>query len=148
MFANPPIMLPGKIIDLVKAAGSIIIGITRWQNGILHSSMSAREKDMDFLTSTILCISVKERDRAKIIKRIALYLSVFPVKCIKKYRTFTIKKAVSMARAEAGSAKFGLPPVMNMNVTRNIGRVYRRDIPNDFLIPVIFKVLSINNSSY
>jgi hypothetical protein len=79
IFANPPIMLPGNIIDLVNAAGRIIIGITRWQKGILHSSISACEKDIDFLTSSILCIREYERERAKIIKSIARYLSVFPV---------------------------------------------------------------------
>jgi hypothetical protein len=79
IFAKPDRMLPGKIIDFVNAAGRIIIGITRWQNGILHSRISASENDIEFLVSIIFLISVKESDRAKIINRIALYLSVFPV---------------------------------------------------------------------
>jgi hypothetical protein len=72
-------MDPGKIIDLVNAAGRIIIGITRWQKGILHSRISACEKDIEFLISSILRIRVNESDIAKIINRIALNLSVFPV---------------------------------------------------------------------
>jgi hypothetical protein len=70
------------------------------------------------------------------------------VKCIKKYKTLTSKKTVSIARPEAGSEKLGLPPVMNIKVIRNIGRVYRSDFPNDFFIPVSFETLSINYSSY
>jgi hypothetical protein len=61
---------------------------------------------------------------------------------------FTSKKALTSARAEERSEKFGLPPVINIKVIRNIGRVYRRDFPKDFLIPAFFKVLSIYYSSY
>jgi hypothetical protein len=42
---------------------------------------------------------------------------------MRKYRTFTSKKAVRIATAEAGSEKSGRPPVININVIRNIGRV-------------------------
>jgi hypothetical protein len=60
---------------------------------------------------------------AKIMNSTARYLSVFPVKCIQKYSTFTSKNTVSIASPEAGSEKFGFPPVINMNVIRNIGKV-------------------------
>jgi hypothetical protein len=56
---------------------------------------------------------------------------------------FTSKNAERTAIADDGSAKFGLPPVINKNVMRNMGRVYKRDFPKDFLVPEIFKSLTI-----
>jgi hypothetical protein len=79
ILAKPPIIEPGKMIDFVNAAGIIIIGITRWQNGILHSRISAREKDIEFLIATMLLIKVNESDRAKTMNKMALNRSVLPV---------------------------------------------------------------------
>ena len=71
----------------------------------------------------MLLINVKESERAKAIKSTALYLSVFPVKCIRKKSTLTPAKVIISARICAESEKSGRPPVMNIKVIRSMGRV-------------------------
>ena len=49
---NCPVIVPGKMIVLVRAAGISVIGITTWQNGVSPSIMFAWVNAIPPLTST------------------------------------------------------------------------------------------------
>jgi hypothetical protein len=53
------------------------------------------------------------------------------------------KNVKNTDRAREGSEKSGFPPVMKTKVIRNIGSVYKSDLPNDFFILLTAKALSI-----
>lgn len=70
--ANPPRMLPGKIIVFVIAAGIMIIVETIWQNGISHAKRVSFEKVIDPRKEIRLTINVKAKNKASETKPINL----------------------------------------------------------------------------
>lgn len=73
------LILPGYIIVLVRTAGIINIGTTKWHIGTLHASIISLLIKFDPRVSNNLTTRVKEKNNANTIKPVARYLSVLPV---------------------------------------------------------------------
>ena len=80
-------IVPGKMIVLVRAAGIRVIGITRWQNGTSHRMIFSWLRDMLPRTSNMWEMKETTKSREKVMNAIARYRSILPVWIIKKNRT-------------------------------------------------------------
>jgi len=126
--AKLPIIVPGKIIVLVSAAGIRVIGIAIWQNGTSPSIMLAPLIAILPLTSMRCEMKEITKHTERVIKSIDLNLSVFPVCTMRKKRTLKKKKVI--ARANKRSSSAGIFPLVSiMKVSSIIGR-QRKNVLN------------------
>jgi len=123
-----PSIFPGKMIVFVRAAGMMVIGITRWQKGAPPSIMVARLSAMLPLTAIRLEMKEKTKHTARVIKSIDLNRSVFPVRTMRKKRI--LKKRKVAIKANKRSPSVGIDPCVSIMNVKNIMGRHKRTVLN------------------